>query len=132
MCRCRAHTSTPCSKLTEGTSARVGVTRTATDRVAYWLDGGVLGELSCQGVNDEAAKIGGRITRLAELPTIKIAIAAEYDDFTRVSRLGRVLTIDLPGGDQIVLDSTPRSAPSERLEAIERFIGALLAAYTKA
>ncbi|BBY41679.1 hypothetical protein MMAN_58130 [Mycobacterium mantenii] len=119
-------------QLTESASARVGVTKTATDRVAYWLDGSVLGELSCTGASDEDAEIKGRLTRLAELPSIKVDIAVEYDNFTRVSRIGRVLTLELSEDRQVVLDGTPRSAPTERLEATDKFIGAVLAAYSKA
>lgn len=119
-------------QLIGGASARVGVRRTDTDRIAYWLDGNVLGELSCQGVTDEEAAIEGRLIRLTELSTIKVAIGVEYDDFTRVSRIGRVLTIEVSDGDQIILDATPRSAPSEQLAATERFIAELLAAYARA
>ncbi|BBY35897.1 hypothetical protein MMAN_00310 [Mycobacterium mantenii] len=93
-------------QLTESASARVGVTKTATDRVAYWLDGSVLGELSCTGASDEDAEIKGRLTRLAELPSIKVDIAVEYDNFTRVSRIGRVLTLELSEDRQVVLDGT--------------------------
>lgn len=119
--------------LTEHASARVGVTRSDTDIVVYWLDGHVLGQLSCHGVSDDETTIEGRLIRLTELATMKLAIAVEYDDFTRVSRIGRVLTLaEASDADQIVLDATPRSATSERLQATERFIDELLAAYARA
>jgi hypothetical protein len=120
---------------TEGAPARVGVTKGETERAAYWLTGHVLGELTCHGVNDEDARIEGTVTRLAELRNVRLAVAVDYDDFTRRSQFGRVLTIE-PGvggaGGVIVLDASPRSATADRRQAIENFIGAFLTAYATA
>ncbi len=62
---------------------------------------------------------------------MKLVVAVDYDDFTGVSQIGRV-TFEAPAGDQIVLDGSPRSAIPERLEATDKFIGDLHAAYAKA
>lgn len=117
--------------LTAGAQARVGVRRSETERVAYWLDGGVIGALSSIGTSDGDAEIEGGLVRLADV-AVKIAVSVNYDDFSRVSEIGRVLTIESSKGDQIVIDASPRTATPERLGAIEQFIGAVLAAYSVA
>jgi hypothetical protein len=114
---------------TEGATARVGMRKSDTERVAYWLHGDAVGELVCHGVNDEDARIEGSLTRLAELRSVKIAIAVAYDDFSNTSRFGRVLTIESPSSGELVFDASPRSATDARLKVMENFIGAVLDAY---
>jgi hypothetical protein len=80
---------------TKGATARLGVRKSDTERVTYWLEGHVIGELACHGVSDdEEVRIEGSVTRLAELRNVRLAVAVDYDDFNRTSRFGRVLTIE--------------------------------------
>lgn len=101
----------------------VGVRRDGNAREVFWLEGGILGVLSCMGNSDEDAVISGHIVQLDSFGVLAVEVAVEFNRWEQSSSFGRVLMIT----DDIKIDATPGSALPEVLEQREEFIDAVLA-----
>jgi hypothetical protein len=113
-------------RLVSSADATIGVRLSSNERVAYWLEGPVLGSLSCTGSTDADAGVQGWLLRLDGLPRIDLEVKVhrgKWEDSRGTS--GRILTIN---GDKLLDASLGLQLPDKRAE-IEAFIDLVLAAY---
>jgi hypothetical protein len=116
-------------RLTNTAEATLGIKHSSTVRTAFWLTGRDLGQLTCTGETDSDAEVKGWVLRLDHIGHIDIEIKIASDEPPEdVSRSGRVLRID---GNPL-LGAAPGTADLDKLEEIETFIDAVLAAHAGA
>jgi hypothetical protein len=65
--------------LVDGAGATLGIRRSGTERVAYWLTGRVLGFVACTGSYDADADISGWVLRLDDVAQIDIDVNVVID-----------------------------------------------------
>lgn len=116
-------------RLVSSADATIGIRVSAEERVAYWLEGRVLGSLSCTGSTDADARVQGWLLRLDGPPRIdlevKIVIVQPDQCDDSQATTGRILSIN---GDKILDASPDLQLPDKRAE-IEEFIDRVLAVY---
>jgi hypothetical protein len=115
-------------KLVDSADAVLGIRESPSERSAFWLEGHVLGCLTCTGENDGNAQINGWVLRLDDVAKIDlevdVVIKGPWDDSPGVS--GRVLKLN--GGT--LLSASPHTARlPDKLAEIDQFIDRILAIF---
>jgi hypothetical protein len=114
-------------RLVSSADTTIGIRVSAQERVAYWLEGRVLGCLSCAGSTDTEAGVQGWLLRLDALPQIDIEVKiyrGQWEDGPGTT--GRILKIN----GNTILDASPGLHLSDKRAEIEQFIDRVLAVYS--